>query len=132
MIAGTAAHANAVRELERMAHELRALQRRQARLERSQPSILRPHERARHRAEVGGNGDDCRALGAGVARQHEVVRAMARRLQVRHAAAAERDAPRRIEQQLVEEELRRRASMERDLSSEINREPLISARTDID
>jgi len=114
-------HADAIHKLERLKRELRATTGYRSRLERSQPSILRPRRRARHRADLRSSADECRALAEVVARQDEVVQTLTSRLQACREAQVERELPSRIERQLVEEELTRRASMERYVSTEITR-----------
>jgi hypothetical protein len=115
------AHADAIHELERLTHELRAAKHRRLRLERSQPSILRTRRWLQHHAELGATTVDCRVLADVVARQDQVVRDLTGRIEACKTEQAQREPPTLVERQLIEEELRRRASMERSVSTELHR-----------
>ena len=112
------AHAAAVAELERLARELHAAQRRQTQLDLSRPSLLRARKLFRHHALLEATAADCHDLADIVSRQDDAVSELMSRIDACRAEQAQRELPTRGERELIEEELKRRASIERSVSSE--------------
>lgn len=127
--AARAACADATQALDRLEQALQAIERHEQRVERSAPSILHPRHRARYRAQVRRNADERCALVDAATRQQGVVRALKQRLEACEAKRAARELPQRIERELVEEELRRRASLERYVPTENVRQTGLEKRT---